>query len=302
MAQVRKWLANLGLIVSNDEALAIQADIAPYIATLQSYPSEVLQTIAMNLPYRSIIALCLASRDFQYKICDDQDFWHTLYRRDLSENTRGITNFQKAYHTSTLPSLIGNQPNKRAWTSKGYVVITTHPDFYNLETKSMRLSMYRNYIWDILQSLDHYWDKRSTQLIDAVLTEYKTIPGVTYEGMKNVVMSACVIFIVGKGDIKLLQSFIDRYGVQLEALRSLGYLIAGTDSLDMAEYLFGLSSPGDLEDIRRDALYFGSLKTVQYVLKKNPPTQLTRSTILKFAKYNTHPDVRSFFRSPITIM
>lgn len=304
MAQrLRQWFASLGLIVSNEEALEIEAEIAPYISPLQSYPSEILQQIAMNLPYRNIIALCLASRDFQYKICADQDFWRTLYKRDLSDNTAGIHNFQKSYHVAVTPVLIGDQPNKKAWTLRGYEVITGNPQFYdtrNHEIMDYTRRDYGPYLWEILQSLDHHWDKRTKYLIDETLRGYEHRNKDTYKILKQGLLYRCLVFLAAKGDVELFQRLIKTYEVRLQDFIIGDLFIAYSKSRPMLDYLFGILSPSPdkLEEMRETVLSSGTLESVQYLLAKNPPTQLTRDQMIDSAEFNKqNPDVLEFVQS-----
>lgn len=243
------------------------------LARLQDFPAEVLQDIARELDYQSIIDLCIQSRYFQAAICDDQIFWKEMYQQNLSDNISGIKNFKQAYQRSVAPLVIGDKFNPRAWTDLGYRVVSSErglvfqgkldPNFTS--PKGDEYFVLRN-----LQALDHHWEKRWVDDPQYVRHQY-------------------ISFLAGKNDVAGIKWYLTTANIYPDiAVR--GAVATSAGGREVLEYIFNLVPlPQGFErfgPFKAGVAARGTVPAMEYLLALSPPQARDLSTLTNISKQN----------------
>lgn len=74
---------------------------------LDLLPSDVLRRLAFDLPYEDILRLCGTSRKFRRVICENDDFWRNLLRRDF--NIDRFVNNPRQFYELNRQNMINNR-------------------------------------------------------------------------------------------------------------------------------------------------------------------------------------------------
>lgn len=287
MSDLYSGLRDAGLEINYSEAAKLEKQLRPYLG-FEDYPQEILEDIAAKLPYSSIIALCLSNTAFQYRICDNEQFWRILYKQ-LSDRTRGV-DFKKEYHAFTTP-LFGSYgyPNTNAWSPGAR-------RFVNNQYLKIDPAKVNKGFFEILQALDHKWEKR----VNTLIVEYE--PKWDIWSLRRYVQ-----FLLVKDDFDTLKWFIssyiltsnlskDDYNKNLETLQAMA--ADSAHSVNILNYLFydlGDPVPRDqnefeylqyrqsLQDI---AAEFGNAVSADYIFKLYPPTAEEKDDLIELAVNN----------------
>ena len=243
-----------GLEVSEKEARELEKKIEPYL--FLNFSPEILQSIVETFSYRDIIALCLASREFQTKICDDQSFWRMLYIRDASRNIEGITDFKKEYHKTTInPLSPDGRPNKKAWTDRGYKVFMDNGELYG--------DVKKDYQFQSLHALDHRWERRFVKVSRRESSKYY------------------FIFLIQKGDLNMLDSLVSfEDSIDPESQTRLhkrvqSYIFKYGKRRDMFKYGLELEEPSSrrVRELQENIIADENVDAMRYLITKYPPTE-----------------------------
>ena len=300
MAELQRRLSNQGLDVSIEEANRLQNLLEPYLA-LQDFPTETLQAIASNLRYRDIVALCLASKRFQENICDDQIFWRALYKRNVSNDISGITDFREAYHNVTLKPVYNHRLNTNVWTRKGYEAMSELIEIDGIYIPAREQREFERQhgpnVFYILQALDHGWTKRVEQLL----------PFNPSKGIDD--FSIYLNFLVMKGgDVHVLDWFVHRYILhdKLDPATTERYItyirqtaIKNAKDEDILIWSLALSKlkPNEIKDIQHYAAKYGTIVSVKYIVKEFVPDYEQGREIKYSAMNSTVNGVYLYLRS-----
>jgi len=244
------------------------------LARLQDFPAEVLQDIARELDYQSIIDLCIQSRYFQAAICDDQIFWKEMYQQNLSNNISGIKNFKQAYQRSVAPLVIGDKFNPKAWTDLGYRVVSSErglvfqgkldPNFTS--PKGDEYFVLRN-----LQALDHHWEKR--WVVDPKYVRYEYIR-----------------FLAGKNDVAGIKWYLTSANIYPDDTVR-GSVATSAGGREVLEYIFNLA-PLPQGEVHRVGAFKagvarrGTVPAMEYLLALSPAQARDLSTLTNISKQN----------------